>query len=296
MPLEDFIITTYCFIEDWLKISYQGTRLRQRGPQPKLSDAEVMTMEIVGEFLGIDTDKGIHMYFKHHHLHLFPNLGDRSAFVRQGSNLWACKQRFRTHLLHHFNTPDAPVQIIDGFPLPVCHIRRAASAKTFRGEAHYGYCASKDEHYYGFKGHLLIDHSGLILDCTVTPANTDERLALWDMVESINGMLLGDKGYICNELAKSELEDNNINLQTPLRRNMTDQRPKPFNRWMNKTRRRIETVIAQLSERFNIEKVRARDIWHFTNRITRKITAHTWAMLINQKNQRNPLALDAIIA
>jgi hypothetical protein len=31
-----------------------------RGPQPALSDSEVLTIECVGEFLGIDTDKGLY--------------------------------------------------------------------------------------------------------------------------------------------------------------------------------------------------------------------------------------------
>jgi len=51
-----FLIAVYCFIDDWLK----DKRLPRRGPQPKLSDAEVLTMEIMGEFLGLDTDKAIY--------------------------------------------------------------------------------------------------------------------------------------------------------------------------------------------------------------------------------------------
>jgi hypothetical protein len=44
-------------VEDQLK----GRCIRSRGPAPKLSDAEVLTIEVVGEFLGIDTDKGIYL-------------------------------------------------------------------------------------------------------------------------------------------------------------------------------------------------------------------------------------------
>ena len=41
-----------------------------------------------------------------------------------------------------------------------------------------------------------------------------------------------------------------------------------------KVRRRVETVIGQLVERFNIEKVWARDVFHLTNRFTRKLLGH----------------------
>ncbi len=43
---------------------------RTRGFAPSLTDAEVMTMEIVGEFPGIDTDKEIWEDFQPHWLSL----------------------------------------------------------------------------------------------------------------------------------------------------------------------------------------------------------------------------------
>ena len=52
--------------------------------------------------------------------------------------------------------------------------------------------------------------AGTITHMSVTPANVDERHALWDIAQKIKGMLIGDKGYIDKD------------LQTPLRDNMTD--------------------------------------------------------------------------
>lgn len=62
---------------------------------PKLSDAEVLTMEVLGEFLGLDTDSGIHRYFCAHFGEWFPAIGSvhRTTFARQGANLWAIKER-----------------------------------------------------------------------------------------------------------------------------------------------------------------------------------------------------------
>lgn len=58
MPLEDFIITVFCLVAENIKNEKALQRLRHRGFAPKLSDEEVITMEVVGEFLGVDTDKG----------------------------------------------------------------------------------------------------------------------------------------------------------------------------------------------------------------------------------------------
>jgi hypothetical protein len=55
MDLEPFLTTVYCLTDDFLA----GQKLRQRGPQPMIHDIEVLTVEIAGEFLGIDTDTGL---------------------------------------------------------------------------------------------------------------------------------------------------------------------------------------------------------------------------------------------
>ena len=48
--------------------------LRKRGEKPSLSDSEVLTMEIVGEYLGHGSDKAIWSYFKEHWPHFFPKI------------------------------------------------------------------------------------------------------------------------------------------------------------------------------------------------------------------------------
>ena len=62
MSEEDFIILVYCLIEDSLKSL--SLKLRSRGHKPKFTDAEVLTLEIVGEFLGLDQDKQAWSYFR----------------------------------------------------------------------------------------------------------------------------------------------------------------------------------------------------------------------------------------
>jgi hypothetical protein len=90
MDLSTFIVSVFCLIDDRLK----GERIRRRGPAPKLSDSEVITMEVVGEFLGIDTDKAIHLYFGRHYPHYFPGVREvhRTTFARQAANLWKAKE------------------------------------------------------------------------------------------------------------------------------------------------------------------------------------------------------------
>ena len=65
-------------------------------------------------------------------------------------------------------------------------------------------------------------------------------------------MLLGDKGYIRPEF-KKDYQALGIDLQTLLRRNMVDDRPKKFVKLIMQVRRRIEIVIGLLERYFAIE-------------------------------------------
>jgi hypothetical protein len=294
MSIEDFIIDAFCLVEENFKRVVEDGILRKRGYEPKLTDGEIITMEIVGEFLGIDTDKGIWLYFKQHWFEWFPQLGSRSNFVKQAANLWRIKQKIQENLVRELGGYTDSLHIADGFPMPVCKFKRAYFSSIFKGVAAYGYCASKAETYYGFKGNLAISSLGIITGVTTAAAHVDERESLWDIVDNFNGLLLADKGLIGADFQQQIKKEAGINLQTPMRDNMQDNRGKDANSWLISTRRLVETVIGQLSERFHIEKIWARDVWHLTNRIARKILSHTVALFINKSIGNEPLQFERL--
>src|SRR5918995_699607 len=123
MDLSTFIVAVFCLIDDRLK---KERRIRRCGPAPKLSDAEVLTIEIVGEFLGIDTDKGIYLFFRRHYGEWFPALSDlhRTTFARQAANLWKIKERLWQELLV-LAAHEPVLAICDSMPLPACLFARA---------------------------------------------------------------------------------------------------------------------------------------------------------------------------
>jgi len=90
MDITTFMIAVYCLIDD----NVTGLRLRKRGPQPTLRDSEVLTIEVVGEFLGLDTESSIFTHFGRYYSDWFPGLRQitRTTFTRQAANLWKVKQ------------------------------------------------------------------------------------------------------------------------------------------------------------------------------------------------------------
>lgn len=274
----------------------EGTRLRERGFAPALSDAEVITMEVVGEFQGIDTDQGIWLYFRSHWREHFPALGSRSQFAKQAANLWSVKQRLQERLTKELGALHDSLHLVDGFPLPVSHFKRAKRCRRFREWASYGYCASKGESYYGFEGHIVLDGHGVIAGLSLTAAHESEREVVWELTETTGpGLLLGDKGYLGADFKNELWEVRQIELETPVRSNMTDRLPRPWRQQLNKLRRRVETTIGQLAERFHIERTWARSLWSLTNRLTRKLLAHSLGVLANWELHNEPLQLAKVI-
>ena len=128
-------------------------------------------------------------------------LGNRTTFTRQCANLWKVKEQLRLHLINLI-MPFCNLFLFDGLPLPLCHTKRVNRKNPFFGQAAFGYCAAKDQKYFGFKGHLVTHTSGLILSYEMAPANIDERDVLPELVHDYKGLIIADKDLICPSLKK----------------------------------------------------------------------------------------------
>lgn len=284
--------------------------LRTRGPRPRLADSEIITMELAGEFLGIDSDKGIWQHFRRYHLAEFPKLTwlDRTRFVRQSADLWRVKQLLRERLATQVPQLDPvvgqPMWIFDSFPIRVCRFKRAPIHKLFRGIAAYGRDPTGggkrgDGLMYGFHVHLCCGPYGPCLRFDLAPANVTD----WPMVRELmpasgvpldGAVGLGDRNYWKPE-GRQSLLNQGLALHAPFRKKSVD--PTPLtSKLIGRLRQVIEPVIGQLAGRFNCQRTWARDLWHLTNRLTRKLLSHTAAVLINYRHGNPMLQLDQLIA
>lgn len=296
LSLDDFLIAVYCLLDDVLHAAgLRRARWAPRGPRARLAATDVLTMEVVGEFLGLDTDKAIWAYFRRHWQAWFPGLGSREAFARQAANLWAVKQVAHHVLAAWLGAFVATDHLIDTAPAPVCRRGRMRRCKRLREHAALGWCDAKKEWYFGLKLHLVVTASGVITALDATPANVDERPVVPELVAGLRGRLLGDLGYLQRAL-KEALAADGLRLMTP---HQKQQRPEFGPRTlgaMKRCRRWIETVFAQLVERFHIARIWARDRWHLTSRLGRKVLAHTVATALARQHGLAPLDFDGLVA
>jgi len=290
VDLSTFVVAVFCLIDDRLK----GRRVRQRGPSPKLSDTEVLTIEIVGEFLGMDTDKGIYLFFRRHYAEWFPALCEvhRTTFARQAANLWKVKEHLWQDLVA-LVPHDPSFSICDSMPLPACLFARAYRCSRFRGEAAFGKDTLLKQTFYGFRVHVRLCWPGVITRLSVAPANAHELSVLPELTEGTFGFLIGDRNYHSPK-TREELVGMGIELLAPYSSKKRDPTPKK-SAFLSRLRYRIDTVFSQLTERYCVKRVWARDLWHLASRLLRKVLSHTVAFLLNHQMGNPPLQLSKLL-
>lgn len=295
MDLDTQIVAVFCRIDDTLRCILREQRLRQRGPQPALSDAEVLTMEVVGEFLGFSQDTAIYRYFRQHYRHFFPALGQvgRSTFVRQAANLWRVKEKVWQALLGSIRH-DPAFAVVDSFPLPVCRFARAYRCQRFRGEAAFAWDEVARQTFYGFRIHLRLCWPGVIASFSVAPANAHDLALVPELTEGAQGVLLGDRNYWSPTLTE-ELAGQGVTLLAPFKSKRRDPWPQRSYQ-ISQPRYRIETVFSQLVERFQIRQIQVKDSWHLHSRLLRKVLSHTLAFALNQEQGNPPLQFAKLLS
>lgn len=298
MDPDEFIVAVYCLVDGLMGEALNGRGLRSRGPAPTLDDREVVTMEIVGEFLGIDTDKGIHAFFRRHYGEWFPALGrvHRTTFARQAANLWKVKRLLWRGLLARVGG-DEKISLVDSFAVPVTGFAKAPRHRSFAGTASVGYDAMARAAFYGFDAHLRVAWPGVIAEASLAPANEHDRwVAEHDLLDGVAGgsFVVGDTGYWSPALREA-LAGFGVSLIAPKKTNKKRERH-PWPRWLTNTRRRVETVISQLVGRYGAKRVRARDLWHLTSRWLRKVLSHTCCVFLCQRAGLPPLRFSELVA
>lgn len=91
MERDIFIIIVFCLVTEQMNTLRKSDKIKHGGFTRALSDEEVITIEICGEFFKHSTDKDLFDYFKAHYQDWFSNLKDRTLFFRQAADLWQFK-------------------------------------------------------------------------------------------------------------------------------------------------------------------------------------------------------------
>jgi hypothetical protein len=126
--------------------------------------------------------------------------------------------------------------LIDTKPIPVVGYKRSKAHSDFAGSANYGYCASRNLHYFGYKLVMVTTLDGLPVLYELVPANIEERQAAETVLDRIaNAQFYGDEGFLGDEWQTQIEQQTGNQITTPKRVNQTVQHPAGFERLLAKT-------------------------------------------------------------
>lgn len=265
----------YCRVDDFViemkkQINEQQVgQPENRGRPRKMSLSEVMTILIMFHTEGYRDFKTFYLGYVCQHLRTeFPNRLRYNSFVERipETLLPLC-------LFLKMNTGNCTgISFIDSTALKVCKNKRIPRHRVFRDQAARG--KTSMGWFYGFKLHIVINDRGELLSFMVTPGNIDDRKPVPKLVKELWGKLFGDKGYLSQALAKELFEDD-IQLLTPLRKNMKNKLMMLEDKLLQRKRSIVETVIDQLKNISQIEHSRHRSIFNFAVNLIAGLIAYT---------------------
>jgi len=224
-------------------------------------------METIGEFLGFAQDKQVFQYFPRYRQHFFPALRHlyRTTCARQAANLWRVKQRLWQTFLTKTEF-EAQVCLITTFAVqsPAKLFSALALTCEFR-------CPVSFRHL-----HLR------------PPTFTNCRLPKTCLKPSEVYRNYWSPRFF------EELRRKALQIIAPFRSAKPEK--KPFPRRLPNLRRRIQTLIGQLAERFSIKRLWVPDEWHFCWRRLRKVLAHTMFVGLCQTHNCEPLQMARLLS
>ena len=284
IPFDDLLTIMYVLIDDWYQ--QHGRRLLRGKPgvKPTFSDSEVITLLLAMDFVPFPGETQFLGFIRANYLALFPRLPDQSQFNRRARALRLLLEELRRFWLHQLAVTEERQFLLDTKPVPVVGYKRSKRRSDFRGSADYGYCASRNMHYFGYKLVSITTLNGLPVVYDLVPASTDERLAAEAVLDYLAGCAIyGDKGFIGEEWQLQIYEQTGNRIWTVKRENMHEQNPKAFDRWLNSIRERIEGAFNEIQNTGrNIERLLAKTVLGVSTRVIAKMTSHALKHLLRQ--------------
>ncbi len=148
--------------------------------------------------------------------------------------------------------------VLDSMPVPVCRRARAGRCRKVRGRAYCGYCAAKEEKFFGWRLHLIVTPQGIPVSFDLLPASLHDLTPVHELAERLpsGAWLYADKAYNSAD-DEAMLEGETGVRLVPIRKmNMT---PNPIDErvGLRRYRKKIEGVNSQL-EAWGVQRLHAR--------------------------------------
>jgi hypothetical protein len=264
------------------------------GRPPDYSDCLILKLVMLTYLTGLKGETAILRHAERFYGHLGP-LPSQSRLWIRWRDMGGYIDAFRRFLLSKLGIDIEDMRIIDTIPVPVCRFFRRGRHRGFV-EADWGYCASKDWYYYGYKLGLCMTTAGIPDFFDLFHARPHDVNFLETLVRYLDDCLVfADKGFIDQERSRRLEESQGVLVLTPKRSNQKQQTPLQ-SYVVNSYRPLIETVFSQLTEHMHLQGLGAKTGVGLCKRVLAVLTAFTLGIYINFVLGRPLLAVKELFA
>jgi hypothetical protein len=269
---EEALTVLFCLVDDaYTLLNPHGARRYQS--IKRLSDSEVITLALFQQLRGVESERSFLRDTERFFSHLFPGVMGLypSSFHRRVRKLRRFLEPLRRDVLSEM-IGDPETLLVDSTLLSVLHPRQVSQGSGFPGGAWVRWGSFS---VYGVKLHLLCSTNGVPISYELTPANvadvslTEELIAEAALGDGVARRLLGDLAYRSEELREA-LAEVDILLATE----RSERR--------RGVRQQVEIALSSLKRVFGLGETLATTLTGLATRIAAKITAYTYAFMVNR--------------
>ena len=155
----------------------------RRGVVPRFSDLEVIALSLTAEKCSVDSESYLFSLLEEYKSDI-PNLISRRQFNdRRKFTANLCEQ-IRKNIALAIDAGE-DMFCVDSKPVPVCRFARAKRCKLGKNDyataPSFGYCASQNCYFFGYKLHALCGINGVIHSYDMSKANVHDIHYLQDI-------------------------------------------------------------------------------------------------------------------
>jgi len=271
LQTEEALTVLFCLVDDvYVHLNPRAGRYRSL---KRLADSEVIALALFQQLRGIESQRSFLRDAERFFSHLFPGVVGLhpSSFHRRVRRLRRFLEPLRREILSEM-VGEPETLLVDSTLLSVLHPRQVPQGSGFPGAAWVRWGSFS---VYGVKLHVLCAANRIPVSYELTPANvadvslTEELLAEAALGEGVARRLLGDLAYRSEELRET-LAEMGIVLATE----RSERR--------RGVRQRVEIALSSLKRVFGLGETLATTLVGLATRIAAKMTAYTYAFLVNR--------------
>lgn len=176
----DTVLTAvYVTVDDLYRAEFAAQKPVRPGPKPAVSDSEVLTLAILGQWQPAGSERAFVRYAAAHWQSYFPRQLDQGQFNRRVRDLWGVLCALGPAVARRLTELEGlpAFEVLDGTPVPLARRCRGVRHRLFGTEAGIGRGGSDRDWYFGVKLLAAVDQHGAITGFVLAPASTEERWA-----------------------------------------------------------------------------------------------------------------------